>query len=172
MDNESSIEPTPPPVAPPASPIEVAEPAGPKQATIDDLPEVGFPSWVKLAALIAVLLVLLSLIRIPKALGASISAAKGEKYFDAGQFDQAAEAYKRAEKDFPDSEKVILPLADAYLRADRPVESARELEKLQGRELDDDEMKRANAIASQLDRIADEIEKEQSAQGKPKAGKK
>lgn len=145
---------TPPPIAVP--PVQEV----PQEIDFDSLPDVGFPNWVKVAALAVVALVILSIIRLPSSLRASVAEARGEKMFEAKNYSAAIEAYKQAEAVFPDSDNVVIPLADCYLKAEMPLEAAHELNKIVGKPLSDEDYKRAGAIGDRLEKIADRLEKE------------
>ena len=160
------------------------QPEPPPTTSYDDLPDVGFPLWVKAASVGVLALVLFSLLRLPPTLQASIAEARGEKYFDAGNYAHAVKAYETAEKVFPTSNKVTIPLADSYLHANMPAEAALELSKMEGQEVDDATYQRATNIGNQIQAIGDKLEKEgrdltdddyrDSLAGKPanKGGKK
>jgi hypothetical protein len=121
------------------------------QAEIEAMPEVGFPKWVKVVTFAVLLVLGFSIWRIPKAIGASVAEERGNRYMAAGDYGKAVVEFEKNMRDFPDSERAIFSMTEAYLRADRPADARRALIGLEGHRLDKHQMDRADSLASEIE---------------------
>ena len=144
-----------PPILPP--PV-LPEPEDDQPIDYDSLPDVGFPTWVKVAAAVVVVLVIFSIIRIPKAMQASIAEERGNRYFQQHKYADAAKEFELAEAAAPGSTRVTLPLAECYMQTNQFRLAARQLGKLDGKHLGEKDYAHAESIGRRLDQAAAEME--------------
>lgn len=153
-------EPEPPPIMAPPPPAQVpppvvAQPHEPTQeeidAAIEAMPEVGYPTWVKIVALATIVLAIISIARTPKALHASIAEARGKRYMESGQYVKAVDSFREAANDYPNSTRAILSLSEAYLAADQAILAATTLDQLVGRTLGESDYQHAAELQAQIE---------------------
>ena len=114
------------------------------------MPDVGYPQWVRLAALAVAVLVVLSFIRFPKALAAALAEERGSKHYSNGEYMKAATEFEKVQTAYPDSTKANLELAEACVQIGEGEKAAHALDKLRDRLLGPDSANRADAVASRI----------------------
>lgn len=127
----------------------------------DALPEAIIPTWVKLSAAVTGALVILSFFRLPVIIRAELANTRGDRALAAGRVNEAVEQFKIVLDTYPKSKEAILTAAEAYLSANRNREAEETLSALQGRELSEEEYRRAEVVDAALERrYKDLVEKQ------------
>jgi thioredoxin-like negative regulator of GroEL len=118
----------------------------------------GFPLWIKVATLVVAALLIVSLVRVGPVFHDAIQVERSHKHLAAGDFGSAEAELKPVASRYPDSVDFALDLTEAALGAKDYQSAAETLTKLQGREVSDDQGKRADAMAAQLDDVASKLQ--------------
>ncbi len=132
----------------------------------DALPEAIIPTWVKVSAAVTGALVILSFVRLPISVRAELANTRGDRALAAGRADEAANQFRIVLATYPKSKQAILSAAEAYLNANRNREAEETLGALEGRELTDEEYRRADTVDAALERRYKELVDKQG-QAKP-----
>lgn len=118
------------------------------------------PPWVKLAAGVVGLAVLVSFATFGRALKAAIAFERGQRAEARGDFRAAEAEYRIVLDRFPGSTKALIRLAVAADRAEDLPATVEALKKLEGRSVDKDEHAAVDAVVADLDRKYGDTQKE------------
>jgi hypothetical protein len=140
----------PPP--PDQLPLEAIEESPPPEIT-------GFPVWIKLAGVIILGLLIVSVTRIGPVFSAAVNVERGQRHLESGDFAKAASELKPVVSRYPASIDLQLDLAKAQIGAGEVLEAAKTMEKLGGVEVTKEQADRGDEIMRAIDAAIDVIEK-------------
>jgi len=111
------------------------------------------PLWIKTAAALIAILLMVAFVRFPAALWAGVHYERGQRLERAGKNDLAVAEYEEASRRYHTSTKLHLRFAVAAFKAGDIQKSAHELESLSGREVSRDEATEAQWLGDQFQRL-------------------
>jgi thioredoxin-like negative regulator of GroEL len=113
-----------------------------------------FPAWIKLVAVLVLVLMIISAVRSVDALDARLELARGLSAEDAHQYAAATMHYEEAKKLFPRSVKIDLRLAHTAFAAGQTRRAAEILMSLKDRSLEQADIRDANSLTETIVRSA------------------
>src|SRR6266853_3396325 len=111
------------------------------------------PLWIKTAAALIAILLVVAFVRFPAALWAGIHYERGQRFERAGKNDLAVMEYEEASRRYHTSTELHLRLAIAAFKAGDIKKSAQELDSLSGREVPKDMATEARWLENQFEKL-------------------